>query len=281
MSDLGSGIVFGIFALLVLSIGDRRGFFKISSHSWPVPIGIFSLIGAFAIYFIGSVFLPQVFIALWQKKIMLNYMSYANWLNFSLSFFVFVCLVIYFFALPQKLRKGIFHRAEDKHPLINHVWAALYTWIMAFPLVLFLNHILEYIISKFFQIPKLPEQIAVKFLKSTFSHPLYFILAMTSIVILAPIIEELLFRGFLQTYIRQHLGRVQAIIITSVCFAFFHYAAGQGLGNISIILSLFVLSLFIGFIYEKQGSLIAPMVLHAAFNTISVINLALFENNNL
>ena len=86
----------------------------------------------------------------------------------------------------------------------------------------------------------------------------------------------MLFRGFLQTYIRKHLGPKQAIVITSLCFSFFHYASGQGLGNIMIITSLFVLALFLGFLYEKQGSLLAPMVLHASFNTISVINLYLF-----
>ena len=94
-----------------------------------------------------------------------------------------------------------------------------------------------------------------------------------TIILLAPLIEEILFRGFLQTFIRQHLGSRQAIGITSLLFALFHYAPEQGLGNIPIVGSLLVLALFLGFVYEKRGSLLAPITLHACFNSISVLNL--------
>ena len=107
----------------------------------------------------------------------------------------------------------------------------------------------------------------------TFAHPSLFVLTISTIVIFAPVIEELLFRGFLQSFIRQHLGSKQAICITSVLFAFFHYSSEQGIGNLPIIISLFVLSLFIGFIYEKRGSLAAPIALHAIFNAVNVVNL--------
>ena len=129
---------------------------------------------------------------------------------------------------------------------------------------------------KLFQVHKLPDQLAVKFLKLTFGNPVHFLLAIVSIIVLAPLIEETLFRGFLQTFIRKHLGSKQAIFITSFCFSFFHYSPGQGLGNIMILISLFVLALFLGFIYEKQGSLLAPIILHASFNAVSVINLYAF-----
>jgi len=175
------------------------------------------------------------------------------------------------------VRNGILRRSSEKgRPLLNDVWFAFFAWLLAFPLVLFLSQLLELLINWSFSITQLPDQNAVLFLKSTFENPLYFILATLSIVVLAPLIEETLFRGFFQSYIRQHLGSKQAILITSVCFSLFHYTGAQGLGNISIIISLFLLSLFLGYIYEKRGSLLAPMVLHATFNAISVINLYLF-----
>jgi membrane protease YdiL (CAAX protease family) len=275
-SDIGATIAFGILALLLLFIGTRRGFFQFPDVEWTVPMRLLHILGAFAIYFIVSYFSTGIVVALFRKEIMANYMAYSNWLNFGVSFAIFILLAIYLKALPSKLRMGILCRPEPQHSFLDDVWTAFYAWILAFPLVLFLSQVLELIVLKVFQATQLPDQIAVKFLKSTFESPLYFGIAVISIIILAPLIEETLFRGFLQTYIRQHLGSKQAIVITSVCFSMFHYSAGQGLGNISIIPSLFVLSLFLGFLYEKRGCILSPMVLHASFNAVSVINLYLF-----
>lgn len=275
-SELAATLFFGIIAAFLIIIGWRRGFFVFPKKDWEVPIRFLHLIGAFAIYFFVTTLLSSLAIAFLKKQIMAHYLTYSSWINFSISFLIFILLAIYWIFLPEKLRYGILRRPSEKHPEPDDVWTAFYAWIMAFPLVLFLSQALEFIVFKIFNITQVPDQIAVKFLKSTFENPLYLILAIISIVVLAPLIEETLFRGFLQSYIRRHLGPKQAIFITSVCFSLFHYAAGQGLGNISIIISLCVLSLFLGFVYEKQGSLLTPMILHASFNTVSVINLYFF-----
>lgn len=271
-SDIGAMIAFGVIALLILFIGWRKGFFNFEEKPWQVPFSLVQLLGAFLIYFLASYLLNKIL----RKMLVMQYLGLMSWLNFVISLVIAILLGIYLLLLPRPVSKGILRREHVEHPLYQDVWAAVYAWIMAFPLVLFLSQALEMIVAKFFGITKLPDQIAVKFLKSTFETPLYFVLAVLSIIILAPLIEETLFRGFLQTFIRKHLGSKQAILITSVCFSLFHYAPGQGLGNIMIIISLFVLALFLGFLYEKQGSLLAPIVLHSLFNTISVINLYLF-----
>lgn len=275
-SEVGATVAFGILALLLLFIGVRRGFFHFPTTTWEVPLRFWHLIGAFAIYFIVTYFASSLAIGLLRRQIITHYLAYSSWLNFGISFAIFLCLALYLKALPASVRRGILRRSKDGYSLSEDFWNACYAWILAFPLVLFLSQALELVITHLFQIPQLPDQIAVKFLKSTFENPLYFTLAVLSIVILAPLVEETLFRGFLQTYIRQHLGSRQAILITSVCFSLFHYSAGQGLGNVSIIPSLFILALFLGFLYEKQGSILASMLLHASFNAVSVINLYLF-----
>ncbi len=275
-SEIGATLAFGVLAVFLLITGWRRGFFVFSIKEWEVPIRFYQLMIAFAIYFLVTTATSTIVLALFKKEIMANYLAYSSWINFAISFLIFVFLAIYWCFLPEKVRYGILRRPSEKRKLQEDIWAACYAWILSFPLVLFLSQGLELITYKVFHVTQVPDQIAVKFLKSTFSNPLFFVLAVCAIIILAPLIEELLFRGFLQSYIRRHLGPKQAILITSVCFSLFHYAAGQGLGNISIIISLFILSLFLGFICEKQGTLLAPMVLHSLFNTVSVINLYLF-----
>ena len=86
--------------------------------------------------------------------------------------------------------------------------------------------------------------------------PIYFvgsaIIALFTIIIAAPVTEEFIFRGMLQNWLKTKLGTKSAIITASACFALFHLSSSQGLGNISLALSLFSFACFLGFIYEKQ-----------------------------
>ncbi len=80
-------------------------------------------------------------------------------------------------------------------------------------------------------------------------------------VVLAPVAEELFFRGLLQSLLRKHLGGPwPAILATSVIFAAAHYHQPQGIP------SLFVLSVALGYNYERTGRLISPILIHVIFN---------------
>lgn len=96
-----------------------------------------------------------------------------------------------------------------------------------------------------------------------------FILAVA--ILVAPIVEELLFRGIFQSMLRKNLGSPWlSIILTSIFFAAVHGS--------DIMLhwpALFVLSCCMGYAYEKSGSLVRSMTVHAVFNASSVLS-ALF-----
>lgn len=274
--EIGAIITFGVLAALSFSLCWQRGFFRLIPFDVAVPVKLLHVVGAFFIYFFFATSVSLFVVHFLKDRLYGNYLGYSSWVNFSVSFLIFCALLIYVYCLPQNVRRGILLRDPNPHSFKEDLFSAFYAWIASFPLVLAFSQLLELILLTVFKIPQLPDQIAVLFLKSTFQTPLYFFLAILSITVFAPLIEETLFRGFLQTYIRRHLGPKQAIVITSACFSLFHYSAGQGVGNISIILSLFILALFLGFLYEKRGSIAAPMILHASFNSISVINLYLF-----
>ena len=114
------------------------------------------------------------------------------------------------------------------------------------------------------------DQVAVNQLKTTLNNPALLGATIAAIVLVAPFIEEVLFRGFLQTWLRRFLKPRFAIPIVSFIFASFHFSVLQGLTNITLILSLFVLSCFLGLLYEKQKTLWSPIVLHMLFNGINV-----------
>lgn len=80
-----------------------------------------------------------------------------------------------------------------------------------------------------------------------------------------PIFEELLFRGLFQTIIRSFVKRPWiSILANSVLFAMVHQ-------NSSHWPALFVLSVCLGYSFEKSGSLFRPIFIHCIFNTASII----------
>ncbi len=94
---------------------------------------------------------------------------------------------------------------------------------------------------------------------------LWLVAVLVSTVLLAPVAEELLYRGLLQSLVRQYTGRPWAAILTaSAFFAASHYPQYQDMP------ALFILSVALGYNYARTGRLVAPMVLHGAFNAVMI-----------
>jgi membrane protease YdiL (CAAX protease family) len=87
-------------------------------------------------------------------------------------------------------------------------------------------------------------------------------------VIIAPLLEEMMFRGFIQTTIRSFFNirnsAWPAIAASSVFFAMMHADRGHWP-------SLFILGVCLGYSYEKSGSLFRPIFIHLFFNATSII----------
>jgi uncharacterized protein len=275
MTGLPEVITFGALTLFVLYLANRGNYFAFPKDGikWEFSIRWHHVAVAFAIYFAAIVFLSPLAIHALRRLLSSSpAIALATWLNFLLSLFILSAIAIYCSIIPRDVASKIWRRSE-RSSFFQDIRFAFLSFIVAFPLVIFINEILDLFLSHFFHFQELPDQLAVHFLKKTFEYPRYFFLSVVTIVVFAPMLEEVLFRGFLQSFIRQHLGPKSAILITSLCFSFFHYSPEQGLSNLSIIGSLFPLALFLGFVYERQGSLFASMALHSFFNTINVLNL--------
>lgn len=88
-------------------------------------------------------------------------------------------------------------------------------------------------------------------------------------VIVAPMAEEILFRGYFYGVIRRYGGRLPAIFTSSLLFAAIHVHLPSmlGLGTLAVILCL---------LYERTGSLWATITMHATFNTMTIAVLILW-----
>jgi membrane protease YdiL (CAAX protease family) len=93
-------------------------------------------------------------------------------------------------------------------------------------------------------------------------------------VVIAPLLEEMIFRGFVQTTIRSFINirnsAWPAIAASSVFFAIMHADPAHWP-------ALFVLGVCLGYSYEKSGSLFRPIFIHLLFNAASV-TIVLYES---
>lgn len=85
--------------------------------------------------------------------------------------------------------------------------------------------------------------------------------------LVAPVAEELLFRGILLPFVRD-LGRPRlALASTAIVFGLMH-------GNLAALVPLTCLGWLLGILYIRTGNLLAPITAHALFNFVPFILLA-------
>ena len=109
---------------------------------------------------------------------------------------------------------------------------------------------------------------------SNLQLPLVFI----SLVILPPVVEEIMVRGFLYTGLKKGLPHLPAVLITSSIFAIAHLQAGSGAPLLWVAaIDTFVLSVFLIYLRDKTDSLWSPIILHGLKNFIAFLSLFVFN----
>ncbi len=91
-----------------------------------------------------------------------------------------------------------------------------------------------------------------------------------SAVLIAPVAEEIIYRGLLQTWLLRHVGQSRRWLVITASSALF---AAVHLGSVPLIMlpALFALGLILGWLYETTGSLTPSIILHALFNGVNLL----------
>ena len=92
-------------------------------------------------------------------------------------------------------------------------------------------------------------------------------------VFLFPVIEELFFRGFLLTFLKNYTSTGLAVFLSAGVFACAHL-------NLGAVLPLWFLGIVLGIAYEHTGSLVVPMSIHACFNLATALSLLMDKGNS-
>ena len=114
-----------------------------------------------------------------------------------------------------------------------------------------------------------PEQLSHDTLQAMNDAPSdpWSIVIIVLVVLITPLIEEFAYRGLLQQGFRKlGSGRASAIFLTSMLFVFMHIPVIPGASMASAATTLLILSFCLGWVYERTGRLLAPVLVHALFN---------------
>lgn len=91
-----------------------------------------------------------------------------------------------------------------------------------------------------------------------------FLLSILMTTIIAPIEEELGFRGVIYVYLKSRLGTASGIVISALIFGLNHAPSWEQVPN------AIAMGMIFAFVYERTGSLWMPIILHGLLNALTV-----------
>jgi membrane protease YdiL (CAAX protease family) len=131
--------------------------------------------------------------------------------------------------------------------------------IVSLPMILLLNEFFRIVITRFHGTPDTQPTMQVLELSVSLGQRIVFgITAM----LLAPVVEEILFRGVLYRTIKQYGYPRLALFGTSLLFGAIHL-------NWMTLFPLAALAVILALLYDRTGNLMAPIVAHSLFNAVN------------
>ncbi len=165
-----------------------------------------------------------------------------------------IVIAALFVFRPQALAGArLFPRASLARSVLTGIGWGIPAWIVA--------SLLAAVVSQLLRLVNIEPQPQVAEEVINLADPFIAVLAT---VVIAPIAEEIFFRGVaLNAWVREY-GVKRAIIGSALLFALIH-------GSLAALVPIFVLGLVLAIIYLRNGNLASAIALHATFNGISVL----------
>lgn len=191
---------------------------------------------------------------------------------------LYITSTFLFFIIPVSIL--IFYLIDFRHNNIIDIFglknnlSKLFFYIFSALLIIFFTQIIvDNVFIKPFFVKyiwgKIESQSVIEIFKNTDSFKLKFIITISACII-APITEEIWFRGYFYKILKKYNGKIPAIIITSLFFSLIHY-------HLPTFVPLFLLSVIIIWAYEKSQNLLVPIFIHASFNSIMIMLLFFYD----
>ena len=175
----------------------------------------------------------------------------TNGLLVSLATLVGGFLTVALIAFFVRLRKGIALR--EYLALARPDWRTIGVWLTASACFLVASHGLKFVLGY---------DLVVDFQRQVYMTSRFPPLLLFAVIVIAPITEECLFRGFLFAgWSQSKLGVVGTIVLTSLLFALVHPQY-----DFFHVVLVFVFSILVGIARHRTGSLVVPIIVHSIVN---------------
>ena len=89
-------------------------------------------------------------------------------------------------------------------------------------------------------------------------------------MVIAPLSEELFFRGVLFRAVRDRYGLVSGLLASGVGFGLIHFLDADWQDALLLIGVMFFNGIALAWWYERRGTIVAPIVAHVVFNVIGL-----------
>ena len=229
-------------------------------YRWENQVNYFHLFGMY--YLEKSLFFVFVFIISVFNLSMNPRFHETIW-----DVVIFFCGMTFFLVLFNFVRTRYPDIALFKTPENKYISIAIVSSICLFFIGTAISDLNYYYITQVVKIPSILEEAGVYHdyysynTESVTAHLVHFF----TIILIAPFVEELFFRGFLYNLIKKQYGITAGIIISTAVFALVHYNTYYRF--IPILLTCIAMP----YLYEKSRSLIPPIIMHAVHNFLVII----------
>jgi membrane protease YdiL (CAAX protease family) len=232
---------------------DKRALTEtVAARSWSTPEVVLLLAMLLLLYFMAS-FVGLFF---YEDQIPLARLGTA--------------LVIYLILLC--LIAGINHKHKKARPMESGMgmdqiktlfWAPIF-YLAVIPLMMLASRGYQLLLEYFFEMEVELQEVAqhVVLQELTWLETVYILMA----IFVAPIFEELVFRGVVFPYCVKRIGLASSTVLVSILFSLMHF-------HLPSAFPLFLLSGALCLAYWRTGSLWVSIGMHAIFNTITVLAL--------
>lgn len=199
----------------------------------------------------------------------------------GIGVYLIVILAVYLFAARRTTTISTTNVITDANVVSNGGWAYLgwrsFTpgWIWAIPLLTFVQLMGMAVVNMIFVLP---------FVGGDFENPQIeaitgggtlsvtdLVLLMILIAVVAPLAEELFFRGMLYPLMRLRWSAVPAIVVNGLIFSLVHVFP-------PLLPGLFFVGMVLAWVRERSGSLIPCVLLHAMQNGIVLLGIYAMAN---
>lgn len=89
-------------------------------------------------------------------------------------------------------------------------------------------------------------------------------------VVVAPLHEEIFFRGVLFRSVRDRHGLRMGLLASGIGFSLIHYLEGPWQDTLLLMVVMFFNGIALAWFYDRRGTVVAPLVAHMVFNVIGL-----------